>query len=371
MPKSRNNRKSKTAQKRKDKKQQNDSLKSKEMENMVGIPIATSLLDKMVDGIEYESLLKYKAVNINIASEIKRAIAEIQDIRNKTLICYVANNINPRIKSSISIDNTDDLPFGEMINTIPADIKDIDILIVTPGGSAQQVAKFVDRLRPRFDNVSFIIPNTAMSAGTIFVMSGNEFIMDARSYIGPIDPQIPNKDGLYVPAQSILTLINEIQERGQKNIEQGKNPQWSDLQLLRQIDAKDIGNAMNASQYSIDLVYYYLYNYKFKNWNIHSDTGLPVSDAEKQARAKEIAQLLCSHSHWKSHGRGINREDVWNKCKLKVTHAESIDGLERAIRRFWALFYWLFENSPCYKVFISSEYAVFRNEVPLSIQEKV
>jgi hypothetical protein len=70
MPKSRNNRKSKTAQKRKDKKQQNDSLKSKEMENMVGIPIATSLLDKMVDGIEYESLLKYKAVNINIASEI-------------------------------------------------------------------------------------------------------------------------------------------------------------------------------------------------------------------------------------------------------------------------------------------------------------
>lgn len=38
MPKSRNNRKSKTAQKRKDKKQQNDSLKSKEMENMVGIP---------------------------------------------------------------------------------------------------------------------------------------------------------------------------------------------------------------------------------------------------------------------------------------------------------------------------------------------
>ena len=128
---------------------------------------------------------------------------------------------------------------------------------------------------------------------------------------------------------------------------------------------------MNASQYSIDLVYYYLYNYKFKNWNIHSDTGLPVSDAEKQARAKEIAQLLCSHSHWKSHGRGINREDVWNKCKLKVTHAESIDGLERAIRRFWALFYWLFENSPCYKVFISSEYAVFRNEVPLSIQEKV
>ena len=128
MPKSRNNRKSKTAQKRKDKKQQNDSLKSKEMENMVGIPIATSLLDKMVDGIEYESLLKYKAVNINIASEIKRAIAEIQDIRNKPLICYVANNINPRIKSSISIDNTDDLPFGEMINTIPADIKDIDIL---------------------------------------------------------------------------------------------------------------------------------------------------------------------------------------------------------------------------------------------------
>lgn len=324
-----------------------------------------SLIDGMVDGREYESLLVHPVVNLDVATEIKKAIMAIQTIRKKPLVCYVSNIVNTKIEAPISIDNSDDLPFAEMISTIPDEIKDIDVFLVTPGGSGQQVAKFVDRLRPRFDNVTFILPNMAMSAGTIFVMSGNDIIMDSRAYIGPIDPQIPNKNGQYVPAQSILVLLDEIQKRGQELLESGKNPMWSDLQLLREIDARDIGNAMNASQYSIELVEDYLYNYKFKNWEFHSKTKLPVTALKKRARAKKVAELLCAHSFWKSHGRGINRDDVWNKCEIKVTHAESIDGLERAIRQFWALLYWLFENGPTYKLFISQNYAIFRNQIQI------
>jgi len=51
-----------------------------------------------------------------------------------------------------------------------------------------------------------------MSAGTIFAMSGDEIVMTNSSYIGPVDPQVPNKDGVYVPAQAILTLINKFQQ---------------------------------------------------------------------------------------------------------------------------------------------------------------
>lgn len=333
--------------------------------NIPKIATTDTLLDKMVDGREYESLLSHPSVNLDVASEIKRAILAIQHIRNKPLICYLSNIVNTKIDAPISIDNSDDLPFAEMISSIPGHIKDIDVLLVTPGGSGQQVAKFVDRLRPRFDNVTFILPNMAMSAGTIFVMSGNDIIMDSRAYIGPIDPQIPNKNGQYVPAQSILVLLDEIQKRGQELLESGKNPLWSDLQLLREIDAKDIGNAMNASQYSIELVEDYLFNYKFKKWDNHSRTKQPVTMLEKKTRAKKVAELLCSHSFWKSHGRGINRDDVWNKCEIKVTHAESIEGLERAIRQFWALLYWLFENGPVYKMFISENYAIFRNHIQI------
>ena len=229
----------------------------------VTVQPTNSLLDKMVDGREFESLLQFKAVNIDLAGEIRRAIGEIQNIRNRPLICYLANVVNSNIKASISIDNNDDLPFLEMIDSVPKEIKEIDIMLVTPGGSGQQVAKFVDKLRPRFDKISFIIPNMAMSAGTILVMSGDEIIMNSSSYIGPIDPQIPNKDGFYMPAQAILTLIDEIQKRGDTLLKRGQNPLWTDLQILKQIDGKEIGNAMNASQYSVELVENFLHKLLF------------------------------------------------------------------------------------------------------------
>lgn len=360
MPKSRNNRKSKKSY---NPKPHINQMKHPQVPQPQNHP-TDSLLDKMVDGREFESLLKYKAVNIDLVSEIRKSIDEIQEIRQKPLICYLANVVNPNIKAPISIDNNDELPFSEMISSVHKDVKDIDVMLVTPGGSGQLVAKFVDRLRSRFEKVTFIIPNIAMSAGTILAMSGDDIIMDSRSYIGPIDPQIPNKDGHFVPAQAILTLIEEIQKRGEDLLKKGQNPLWTDLQILRQIEGKEIGNAMNASKYSVELVETFLYKYKFKTWTNHSD-GRPVIDDEKKFRAHEIAQLLCDHSLWKTHSRGINREIAWDVCKLKITHPETIIGLARTIRRFWALSYWSFENTPIFKAFISKNYCIFRNDISL------
>lgn len=177
------------------------------------IPIV-SLLDSMIDGRDFESLLRHKQVNVNLISEIHKALKEIGEIRKKPIIAYLSNVVNPNVKAVRSIEYSDDLPFSELVNTIPPGSNAIDVILVTPGGSGTQVAKFVDKLRCRFNHISFILPDIAMSAGTILTMSGEEIIMTSNSYIGPIDPQVPNKDGMYVPAQSILTLIDDIKEKG-------------------------------------------------------------------------------------------------------------------------------------------------------------
>jgi len=319
------------------------------------------MLDKMVDGREFESLLNYQYQNLDLIGELRKSIAEIKAIRNRPIVCYVANVVKPR-SSSISIEDSDDLPFNEMIASLPADCKEIDIVLVTPGGFAHQVAKFVNKLRPRFDKVGFIILNKAMSAGTIFIMSGDEIIMTNQSQIGPVDPQVRTNTGEFVPAQSILTLIEEFRIRGEAYIKKGLQPPWTDLQILRGIDPKEIGNAMNASNYSIQMVEEYLFNHKFKNWTVHSDGTTPVTEQEKKDRANEIAKLLCEHSKWKNHGHAITREAAWEVCKLKIHHAENTAGLDRAMRRMWALFYWIFENSTLSKVFISENYCIMRND---------
>jgi membrane-bound ClpP family serine protease len=257
-----------------------------------------------------------------------------------------------------------------MISSLPPECKEIDIVLVTPGGFAHQVAKFVNKLRPRFEKISFILLNKSMSAGTIFIMSGDEIIMTNQSQIGPIDPQVRTKTGEFVPAQAILTLIEDIRVRGDEAIKKGGRPSWTDMQILNGIDPKEIGNALNASNYSIQLVEEYLHNFKFKNWTIHSDGTTPVTPEKRKERSNEIAKMLCDHSKWKNHGHAITREAAWDVCKLKITHAENVQGLDRAMRRMWALFYWVFENTPVAKVFLSENYSIMRASAPQNGDKK-
>lgn len=328
------------------------------------IPVSKSFLDVMEDGIEFESLLRYRYEEVDLVKEIRKSIHEITNIRKRPVVCMVSNVVKP-MGVSVSIDDSDDLPFAEMINQVPPEIKDIDIVLVTPGGSAQQVARFVNKLRPRFDNVGFILLNKCMSAGTMFSMSGNEIIMGKDSYIGPIDPQVPSKSGTFLPAQAIMTLVEDIKIRGEEEIKKGKQPSWSDVVILKNIDPKELGNAINASNYSINLVSDYLEHYKFRDWNYHSDGVTPVTADEKTNRAKSIASDLCDHSKWKSHGHSINRETAWAVCQLKIEHSENIPELDRAMRRMWALFHWMFENVSAVKIFVSDNYFIIRNTNPV------
>ncbi|MCJ7576613.1 MAG: hypothetical protein MUO80_08090 [Dehalococcoidia bacterium] len=320
--------------------------------------VVDSLLDAMQDGREYESLLDVAVPNMNFRDELRRGIADIEAIRHHQLIVYAANVINAPAGSSPDISYVDDLPFSEMVSAIPAGTDTLDILIVTPGGSVQQVSQFVNHLRPRFGSVAFIIPYMAMSAGTIWALSGNEIWMDARAFIGPIDPQVPGKDGRFVPAQAILALLKEIQANGQKNIDNGKNPGWSDVMILQNMDAKEIGNALSLSKYSIQLATEYLKVYKLRDW-IHGN-GTQATDAERAATADKVANLLCSHEHWRTHSHGITRDIAHSELGLKISRPEDVPGLERAIRRFWAVLYFLFDNSDIMKVFVSDQYSIFK-----------
>ncbi|MCG8604736.1 hypothetical protein MJD09_07035 [bacterium] len=88
----------------------------------------------------------------------------------------------------------------------------LSIILDTSGGIVEVVERMVDTIRHYYGEVIFIIPDQAMSAGTVFVMSGDRILMDFFSCLGPIDPQM-EKDGRLVPALSYLNQFDRLNER--------------------------------------------------------------------------------------------------------------------------------------------------------------
>ncbi|MBL8798331.1 MAG: hypothetical protein JNM56_30835 [Planctomycetia bacterium] len=96
-----------------------------------------------------------------------------------------------------------DLQVRRAVESIPVEKKKpkAAILLDTLGGVVELVERMVGTLRHHFSELHFLIPDHAMSAGTIFAMSGDAIWMDYFACLGPIDPQI-ERDGKLVPALS-------------------------------------------------------------------------------------------------------------------------------------------------------------------------
>ena len=71
--------------------------------------------------------------------------------------------------------------------------KSLSVILTTNGGSLSPVERIVNVFRNFYNEVNFIIPDHAYSAGTIMCMSADNIYMNYYSVLGPIDPQVQIK----------------------------------------------------------------------------------------------------------------------------------------------------------------------------------
>lgn len=327
-------------------------------ETLIAVP---SLLDAMKDGNEYGSIVSvFPKPGVDLVDDVIRGIKEIQAIRNRPCLAYVGNVVK-RDDPNIAIDPSDDLPFSEAVNKVAAAHRKIDVFLATVGGSGHQVTRFVNFLRPRFDEVDFLIPSFCMSAGTLFALSGDRIWMTERACLGPTDPQVPSAAGRFVPAQALLLLVQRLQETGDAARKNGMPIPWTAIRIIDSLDKKELGDAITATNYSTMMATQFLRNHKFKHWAVRETSQIAVDDAYRETRANEIATALASHDRWKSHGHAISREILWSEIKLKIDHPAP--DLRRAMDRLWAMMNWMFDKTTTLKMIVSEDYRYLRNAV--------
>lgn len=203
--------------------------------------------------------------------------------------------------------------------------------IQTPGGIAEVVEKMVQIIRHHYKDVSFVVPDMAMSAGTILCMSGDKIYMDYTSSLGPIDPQIANSEGQYVPALGYLDQVDRLIEKSNAGTLTD-----AEFALLQNQDLATLRRYEQARDLSITLLKDWLVKYKFKDWAEHStnNPGTPVTEEEKATRAQEIATILSDHKHWHSHGRMIDMKTLQSHLRLQIEDYTHDIALKQAIRHY-------------------------------------
>lgn len=229
------------------------------------------------------------------------------------------------------ITDTLDKPFRDLIEELKAepDTKGtLFIVLNTPGGSAETVERLVKITRHHYKDVNFIVPDSAYSAGTIFCLSGDKIYMDYSSSLGPIDPQVYNGKN-WVPA---LGYLDKVEELINKSI--AGNISQAELLMLREQDLAMLRRHEQARDLTVALLKEWLVKYKFKNWNTHKSTGLPVTPDEKEKRAKEIARDLGDNKLWHSHGRSIGVAALTHTLKLIIEDYSTDSTLTKLIRDY-------------------------------------
>ncbi|MCL4557982.1 MAG: serine protease [Deltaproteobacteria bacterium] len=217
-------------------------------------------------------------------------------LKNKTgrdVILYATKWTVPGASpNDIAIVEEDVQGFMEVIHGLSNSA--LDLIIHSPGGSAEVTEALVSYIRTKFTNVRVIIPQAAMSAATMLACAANIIMMGKHSSLGPIDPQfiLSTQIGIQsVPAQAILDQFDKAKEECQDPKLLGR---W--LPILSQYGPALLVQCENAIDLSETLLEQWLEQYMFSGEQSASE------------KAQKIAQYLSDHKRFKSHARHIPRD---------------------------------------------------------------
>ncbi len=178
----------------------------------------------------------------------------------------------------------------------------LDLILHTPGGQISATESLVNYLRKMFkDNIRAIVPQIAMSAGTMIACSCREIFMAKHSNLGPIDPQARGV-AAYGVIEEFKRACKEVKA------DPSKTSMWQ--QIIGKYHPTFLNECENAKNRSNLFVTNQLKSVMFKD------------DPKANKKAKHIVKSLTDYRKNKGHDRPIHAEEC-EKMGLKISRIES------------------------------------------------
>ena len=143
-----------------------------------------------------------------LVEQKKKFLRELSEYTGRNTILYFSAFMNKNVRDSI-INDKDINAFMETVHKLDRS-KGLDLILHTPGGDISATEQIIKYLHSMFNgDIRAIIPQMAMSAGSMVAVSCRSIMMGKQSCLGPFDPQLNN-----LPCQSVLKeferAINDV-----------------------------------------------------------------------------------------------------------------------------------------------------------------
>ena len=141
-------------------------------------------------------------------------LKNLHDLTARNIIIYYSGWLHKPEAKHLHIEDADKGGFMTCIHGMDVK-KGLDLVLHTPGGDISATESLVDYLRSIFGtNIRAIVPELAMSAGTMIACACKKIIMGKQSSLGPIDPQtsVPMPGSGKFRRVSAHGIINEFKK---------------------------------------------------------------------------------------------------------------------------------------------------------------
>lgn len=260
---------------------------------------------------------------VKLDNQRKYYLQELSAYTNRNVITYYSGWMSKRNVEDVSINDKDINAFMDTIHKLDKS-KGLDLILHTPGGDIAATEQIINYLHSIFNNdIRAIIPQMAMSAGSLISVSCKEIIMGKQSCLGPFDPQMGG-----VACQSVIKEFEDAKE------DIRNNPQ--SLGLWQVIVSKYHPTFLLACKQAVLLT------------DELTDKVLERNVANEIDR-KKIKELFNDNSVSKLHSRHYSKEKV-KKVGLNVIDLESDPKLQDLVLSLHHSYLITLENSLITKI---------------------
>jgi len=239
----------------------------------------------------------------------RKYLTKLFDYTGRNIIAYYSGFLSKPGIAQLEITDEDKNGFMMAIHMLDRR-QGLDLILHTPGGGFAATQSIVNYLHKMFKcDIRAIVPQIAMSAGTMIACSCKTILMTEHSNLGPIDPQLRG-----LPAYGVIEEFKKAYK--EIKADPSKLGLWSNI--IGQYKPTFLSQCANAIDWSNKFVRGQLETVMFKG------------EPKARIKARTITKKLSDYRGNLGHERHIHLEEC-KKIGLKVKRIEDDNKLQDLI----------------------------------------